>query len=222
VRAPHLARRLSLALLLAAGFTAAPARARDELPIEAGKFTLVKRESGAVDYVQRLEEGGTKLLRASYRPGLETVVYGYQVEDADRRTARAVRWSWRTIALPSGGDECVKGKQDSAAVVYLTWKRGLRWYTLKFVWSAVSRVGAICDRRRNPFVAQDTIVLASGGPLGVWRDERVDLHAAFRKHFEDGNQTADVPSFVGIAIMSDGDQTQSASGADFARFVLER
>lgn len=208
--------------MLAASLAAPPAHAGNELAIDTARFHLLKRESGRVDYVHRLEENGTKLLRASYKPPLETVVYGYQVEDADRGAARAVRWSWRALALPNGGDECAKGREDSAAVVYLTWKRGLRWYSLKFVWSAVGRVGAICDSRRNPFVAQDTVVLEAGGPLGTWKDERVDLHAAFRKHFEHGDPNADVPNFVGIGIMSDGDQTQSESAADFARFVLER
>jgi hypothetical protein len=72
------------------------------------------------------------------------------------------------------------------------------------------------------FVAQDTIVLETGGPLGVWADERIDLRGEFRRHFEGGNPNAAVPDLVGIGIMSDGDQTRSESAADYADFVLER
>jgi hypothetical protein len=207
-----------LALVSSSAMTALAA----DVPLDVTRFRIVKRDSGPVDYTSRRVENGVPILRASYRPPLETVVHGFQVADADRAAARAVRWSWRAIMLPKGGDECAKGKEDSAAVVYLTWKRGLRWYTLKYVWSAVGRLGAVCDTHRNPFLAQDTIILETGGPAGVWKDERIDLRAAFREHFEGGDRTAEVPDFVGIGVMSDGDQTQSESAADYARFVLER
>jgi len=123
--------------------------------------------------------------------------------------------------LPHGGDECKRGKADSAAVVYVSWKRGLRYYTLKYVWSAVGARGAVCDKKRNPLVAQDTIILESGAPLGEWKPVNVDLRAEFRQHFEDGAVDADVPDLFGIGLMSDGDQTESVSSADFADFTLE-
>jgi hypothetical protein len=123
-------------------------------------------------------------------------------------------------ALPAGGNECVRGKGDSAAVVYATWRRGLRYYTLKYVWTTLAKKGAVCDSKRNPFVAQDTIVLRSGGTLDVWLDEEIDLREDFRKHFEDGNPSASVPDFMGVGIMTDGDQTKSESSADFGTFLL--
>ncbi|MEO7096250.1 MAG: DUF3047 domain-containing protein, partial [Polyangiales bacterium] len=128
----------------------------------------------------------------------------------------------RAVTLPVGGDECVSGKGDSAAVVYVSWKRGLRYYTLKYVWSAVSTKGAVCDRKRNPFVAQDTVVLESGGPLREWRNVSIDLASEFRNHFAGGDATAEVPDFIGLGLMSDGDQTKSDSSADWGTFVVER
>jgi hypothetical protein len=113
-------------------------------------------------------------------------------------------------------------QDNSAAVVYVTWKRGLRYYTLKYAWSAVGERGKTCDGKRNPFVAQDTIILESGGPVGVWRDEEIDLAAEFRKHFEGNNPRTEVPDFVGIGLMTDGDQTNSPSSADYGPFVLVR
>ena len=41
-------------------------------------------------------------------------------------------------------------------------------------------------------------------------------------HFEGGKADADVPDFVGMGLMSDGDQTKSPSSADFGTFVLEK
>jgi len=159
-------------------------------------------------------------VRSRYEPGFKTAVVGYVAKDWQAR-ARGLSWRWRALTLPAGGDECRDGKGDSAAVVYVSWKRGLRYYTLKYVWSAVGKRGAVCDQKRNPFLAQDTVILESGAPLAEWKNVKLDLRAEFRKHFEGGDAGAEVPDFVGIGLMSDGDQTSSSSSADFAEFKLE-
>ncbi len=190
--------------------------------IDMKRFRLVERESGPVNYYDVVDAPDLPFIRARYRPPYKTAVLGVQIADADRKAVRHVRWMWRATALPRGGDECAAGHEDSAAVVYLTWKRGFRWYTLKYVWSAVGAKGETCARRRSPFVAQDTVILRTGGPLDSWRSEDIDLAGEFRRHFENGDSSAEVPDFVGIGIMSDGDQTESESGADYAQFVLAR
>jgi hypothetical protein len=202
--------------------TAARAAAAPAVVVDARAWRLVESESGPVNYYRVTTEGGTTFLRSRYVTPLKTAVMGWQVPDAERSKARRVSWSWRARVLPVGGDECKNGKGDSAAVVYLTWKRTLRYYTLKYVWSAVGTKGSVCDKKRNPFVAQDTVVLESGAKGEVWRRVELDLHAEFRRHFADGDQKADVPDFVGIGVMSDGDQTKSESSADFGTFVLSR
>jgi hypothetical protein len=135
---------------------------------------------------------------------------------------KKLEWSWRAIKLPEQADECNSKKGDSPAVVYVTWRRTLRWYSLKFVWSASRPRGTICDRRRNAFVAQDTVVLESGGPLGVWKRESIDLSKLFRDHFEDGDKDADIPGLIGLGVMTDGDQTKTESTGDYADFVLSQ
>jgi hypothetical protein len=198
--------------------SAAPASSTRVLPSE---WRVVERESGPVNYYAVFKDAAPPFIRAHYRPPLKTMVLGYEVPEGERRASR-VRWSWRALVLPTNANECEKGKSDSAAVVYLSWRRGLRWYTLKYVWSAAAPRGAVCESVRNPFVAQDTVILESGGPLNTWKIEHVDLKAQFRKHFADGDRDAEVPDFVGIGIMSDGDQTRSESAADYAEFSIER
>jgi DUF3047 family protein len=185
-------------------------------------FHVVARESGPVNYYRVFKDADPPFIRADYHPPYETTVVGVQVPDDDRASARALSWRWRAVTLPKGGNECQEGKGDSAAVVYVSWRRGLRWYALKYVWSAVGPKGATCDRKSNPFMAQDTVVLESGAPLNEWKTERIDLKAEFRKHFENGEASASVPDFLGIGLMSDGDQTHSDSSADYADFVLSR
>jgi hypothetical protein len=205
---------LSIALL------AADSDASELVPLPVKSFRVIERESGKVNYYTLVDDPVMPYIRARYKPPYETTVLGVQIEDADRQRARELRWSWRAITLPAGGNECADGKGDSAAVVYVSWKRGLRWYTLKYVWSSVGPKGWTCDRKRNPFVAQDTVILKTGGALGDWQSERIDLKAAFREHFCGNDPNAEVPDFVGVAIMSDGDQTKSESAADYAGFSL--
>ncbi len=218
-----IARRLAAPLLLIAiaGVNTALA-APGELAMPVAGWRLVERESGPVNYYTLNKSSAPAFIRGQYRPGLKTAVMGYQLPDDDRARAKRLRWRWRAITLPNGGNECVKGKGDSAAVIYVTWKRGLRWYTLKYVWSAVGRKGATCASKRNPFLAQDTVILESGGPLNEWKTEDIDLKAEFRKHFEDGDPNADVPDLLGVGLMTDGDQTNSPSVGDYADFVVTR
>jgi hypothetical protein len=157
---------------------------------------------------------------AAYRPPFKTAVLGYAIPEGNRRSIARIKWKWRAVVLPKGGDECTDGKGDSAAVVYVTFRRAIRWYSLKYVWSAVAKKGVSCARKRNPFRAQDTIVVDSGPPLNEWRSVEIDPDGEFRKHFEGGDPQAEVPDLVGIAIMTDGDQTASASEADYGGFSL--
>ena len=217
---PRLA--LSGSVLVAALVTTSPAPAEPDLVIDPSAWRVVKSESGPVDYYAVQTEGGTRFVHARYVPPMKTTVLGHQIPDADRQRIKKVRWTWRAVTLPNGGDECAPRRADSAAVVYLTWKRGLRYYSLKYVWSAVGEKGKVCDSRRNPFVAQDTVIVDSGGPAGVWKPVEVDLATHFRHHFEHDDPNAEVPDFVGIGLMTDGDQTESESGADYAQFVLAR
>jgi hypothetical protein len=204
---------------LAGGVASANPKAA-ELRLSLAGWRIIERESGRTNYYKVFKDEDPPFIRALYRPAYETAVLGFKIPDASRSGAKKLRWSWRALTLPQGGDECAADKHDSAAVIYVSWRRGLRWYVLKYVWSAVGTKGAVCGRKRNPLVAQDTVVLESGGPVNTWKTESLDLRAEFRKHFADGDASAVVPDLLGIGIMTDGDQTHSDSAADFAEFVI--
>jgi hypothetical protein len=213
-------RVLFVALLLAP--IAALATETSELRLDVATWRVVERESGPVNYYKVVGDPARPYIRAEYRPPYKTAVLGVRIPDEDRARAKRLRWSWRAITLPKGGNECAEGKTDSAAVVYVSWRRMLRWYAIKYVWSAVGPKGSTCDRRRNPFVAQDTVIVESGGPVGTWKDVDLDLRTEFQNHFEGGDKSADVPDLLGVGIMTDGDDTKSESAADYASFVLVR
>lgn len=222
--APHSTSRALLRAAILAGcsafFASAPAHANSSyLPLPPPAFRVVERESGPVNYYRVVGDKTGSFIAGQYRPGLKTTVLGYQLRDDDRARAKTLRWRWRAVTLPRGADGCSSGRRDSAATVYVTWKRGLRWYTLKYVWTTAGQKGSVCDRKRSPFVAQDTIVTEVGEPL-EWKIVSLDLRREYQRAFEGGNPNADVPELQGIGIMTDGDDTNSESQADYAGFEL--
>lgn len=210
-------RRIALALALCA--TGASASARP-FAVDLHRFQVLERDSGPTSYYWIVRDQEQPYIRAIYRPPLQTVTLFLDVGDDFRRGVERIRFRWRAWVLPSGGNECVPGLGDGAANVYVTWKRGLRWYSVKLVFSTEAPAGATCNVQRNPLVASDSVILHSGAPTGVWIDEEVDPDALFRAHFEGGNPDAEVPELQGIGILTDGDQTRSQSAADYAKFVL--
>jgi DUF3047 family protein len=202
-----------------AAFGNPPVGARP-FPIEVGRFQVLQRDSGPTSYYRIIEDPFGRLIRGVYEPPLETVTLFADVGDGLRNGVERIQFRWRAWVLPVGANECVPGRGDAAANVYIAWKRGLRWYSLKLAWSSGAPAGATCDRTRNPLVASDTIVLRSGAPTGVWQEEEIDPAALFRAHFEGGNPAAEVPELQGVGILTDGDQTRSLSAADYAGFVF--
>ena len=188
--------------------------------LDVHSFRVVENFSGPVSYYKIVEDPSGPFIRAAYHPPLETVTLGIEIPDQFHQRAKRLRWRWRALVLPKGGNECRDGYGDSAASVYVSWKRGLKWYSLKYVWSYDAKKGQVCDQKRNLFVVQDTVILQSGGPMNAWIDQEIDPSFEFRKHFENGDPKADVPDFLGIGLMSDGDQTNSISSADYAGFAV--
>ncbi len=184
-------------------------------PLDVRAFQVLERDSGPENYYRVVDPGAALFIRGLYAPPLHTVTLFAPVPDRFRTGVRRIRWRWRAIELPAGGNECVEGRGDSAAAVYVTWKRGLRWYSLKFVWSTAAPLGATCNSIRNPLVASDSIVLRSGGGGSRWVEEEIDPDALFRQHFG-----GEVPELQGLGLLTDGDQTRSTSVADYTGFEI--
>jgi hypothetical protein len=206
-----------LAAPLAQGGVAKPLHSH---PLGVQGLQILKRDSGPVNYYQIVDSGPAAYIHADYQAGLKTVTLFEPLPDLFRKGVKRFRWRWRALVLPQHGNECIDGKGDSAAAVYMTWKNGLRWYSLKFIWSAEAKVGDVCNKIRNPFVFSDSIILHSGQTSREWVTEEIDPNALFEKHFIDSGETTELPEFQGFGILSDGDQTHSESSADYAGFEI--
>lgn len=213
----HISSVAGLTLALVSLVAAVGHAAAQKQPLDVGGWRVIERESGPDNYYSVVNDPKQPFIQARYRPGQKTAVLGYPLDDSARASAKKVSWKWRAVSLPKGAEECVKGKGDAAAAVFLAWKRGLRYYTIKYVWTTGGVRGTSCKNKRNPFAAQDTVLLEVGGPTGTWKSEELDLEREFRSHFG-----GDPPSFLGVGFMSDGDQTRSESFGDYADFVLHR
>ena len=95
-------------------------------------------ESGHRGYYELRKDEVGSYVHAHYRVGDDATKLALVIPDADRAGRHRLTWRWRALVLPRGGDECDPRKTDSAASVYVAWRRGLRWYGLKYSWSAVS------------------------------------------------------------------------------------
>jgi hypothetical protein len=182
-------------------------------------FRVIERESGNIKYYYGVEQPDGAILHARYRPQLDSVTMGMEMPEALRSKAKRLSWRWRVQAFPVHGNDCKNGFGDSAAV-FVTFKRGLKYYVLKYIWSTEAPKGTVCDPRRSMFYARDTVVLESGGASNEWVTEELDPRAEFLKHFDPKGSLSDVPDLVGIGVMTDGDQTHSLAEADYGHFVV--
>ncbi|MCX5785309.1 MAG: DUF3047 domain-containing protein [Elusimicrobia bacterium] len=198
----------------------APAPGSREISINVSKLKVFKRNSGPVNYYKVINNPDGAYIHSAYKWPLKTAVLYYSIPKNLRGKVSKIRWKWRAVTLPNGGDECAAGRTDSAAVVYLVWRRGAYSYSLKYVWSAAGIPGKVCDYKHGIFHAQKTIIVESGQGTGDWHTMELDPAFEFRKYLAGGNAKADVPDIDGFGIMSDGDQTKSPSEADFGGFSL--
>ncbi len=217
---PHLAALLTLFAALATDGGAPPpaANGQHHVTLLPRTFKVLEQDSGPVNYYSVVTEGDTVMIHAAYKPGLATVVLAGVVPDEARKQVSRVSWRWRVHSLPKDSNDCGPGFTDSGAAVFLTFKAGAKYMILKYVWSTTGKVGSFCQSKRGWFLDRDTILLHVGGPLDVWETEEVDPRADFVKHF--GTKLEDVPEFVGVAVMTDGDQSNSVVESDYADFVV--
>jgi hypothetical protein len=161
------------------------------------------------------EENGNRFLRAEDR-GENVMLY------------KEVRWSaqeypylsfrWRIRAVPEGADERIEDRADSAAGLYLSYRRklGIVPESVKFVWSAAIAAGSAF---RRPGIGMPwTVVAGSGEPDGSWRTFVFRTEDVYRRTF--GKDPGDRP--IGIGLLSDANSTGSLAAADYDDILVYR
>jgi hypothetical protein len=174
----------------------------------------VRKDEGKRVYSVQ-DEGGRRVLRASAD---DTGIQAALQHEWNLDEYPILSWSWRPLTFPSGADERT-GANDSPLAVYLLvpYSRIRGPKAVKYIWSERVPVGTQLSSNGG---LTKVLVLRSGRPAqpGQWVDERVDALADYKRLFGE----AATPKPAGIAVLTDGDDTHSRSGGEYADFRVCR
>ena len=169
-------------------------------------------EKNAHQIYRVIEENGNRFLHAhSDSRGIEVgLVKVFRAQDTP-----VLRWRWRALRLPPGGDGRTEATNDSAAGVWVIFDNQVLPRALKYVWSTTQPVGT---RVTNPgYWRAKTVVLRSGtAHLGTWQEETVNVYQDYKAFF--GEEPGEVQ---GIAVKTSSDSTKSVAVADYDDFILQ-
>lgn len=165
-----------------------------------------------------MKEGRETFIRSVYKKGMgeaNYANYAFKKVNWDLREYPYLRWTWRIRKFPEGAKINDSKLSDAAAQVYLLCVLGRRNFVLKYFWTTSDPVGEL-KRQSNIFFGKlFGEVVRSGPPANVWKTETHDVLSDFRREFE-RDPTEPVK---GIAVLSDGDETNTDAEADFKDFV---
>lgn len=125
-----------------------------------------------------------------------------------------LKWRWRVLELPKGGDERFKETGDSAAGIYVIFEGLLNPENIKYVWSASLPLGTTT---KSPYKSETKIVVLRNqqSPLGEWVTETVNVYADYERLFE-----GEPKRVQAIGLMSDSDNTCSKAVAHYKGIVV--
>ena len=182
---------------------------------DVGKFPSgwKAREAAAEKSYLVRTEGPETYLHAESRG--DSFSIGYQISADLERTPR-LRFSWRALELPPGGNEREKKTGDSGLGVYVLFESwGIPPKSLKYVWSTTLPVGATTE---SPYSSRAKIlVLRSGAQqVGAWIEEEVNLLEDYRRLFGESVP----PKVKGLAVLTDSDNTRTRAVGDYKYFLF--
>jgi len=173
---------------------------------------------------------GTEVARAESNCGASGLVL--RLDAIDIEQTPLLSWRWRVDRGLDLLAEQTKAQDDFAARVYIMFeldpdrastlqklRHGLAKLiygetipgsALNFVWTSRLPAGTVWD---NPFVASAKMIALAQGASAGWRTETVDVAARYRELFG-----APIPPLLGLAIMSDSDNSCQSTQARFAAF----
>ncbi len=171
-------------------------------------------KSGEIPYVV-LEEAGNKFLHADDTGQAVTIVSS---KKWNVKKYPCIRWRWRVHQFPTGANERISGKRDSAASLYITFYVNFFGIprSIKYLWSNELPV---CDTFGKELGRATNTVIESGtDQKDVWVTETINIYEHYKKVY--GQAPPD--ETVGIAIRTDSDGTKTRATADYDDFVVTR
>jgi len=143
-----------------------------------------------------------------------------RVRKIDVREYPILRWRWRTVRLPAGGDSRQAATDDQAAQIYLVFPRfpaAVRSRIIGYVWDSTAPAGSVF---RSPSTRLVTYVVVRSGPgeLDRWISERRNVLEDFLRIY--GEEPTEPIEAVTIAI--DSNDTRSRAESYMGEIVFGR
>ena len=174
-----------------------------------------RKETGKSVYSVQ-EEGGQRFLRAvSRKVGIQAA---REVQSWDLTTYPILAWSWRPREFPKGADERDERRNDSVLAVYMLvpHSRVAGPKAVKYIWS--EKVPAGTHLASNGGLTQVRVLRSGTEGRGEWRQEKVNVLEDYRRYFD----AKEPPKPIGIAVLTDSDETKSSAAGDYADFKVCR
>jgi hypothetical protein len=186
------------------------------------------------DY-QLVQDNGEQVVMASTDGGASGLIARIRVKPGDRLM---LRWRWKVSSVYENGDARAKDGDDYPARIYVAFefeadKAGfferakrkaaaalfgeeLPGNALNYIWANRLEQGEIVP---NPFTDSTMMLAVESGneKAGEWATAERDIVADYRKAFG-----AEPPPLVGVAIMSDSDNTGESAKAWYGDVTLSR
>lgn len=172
-------------------------------------WTWRKRDQDKNKPYKVKEENGNKYLAADDNG--ESVILGKDVK-WNLKKYPYISFRWRARSLPEGADERFGKTVDSAAGIYVVYKKklGLIPESVKYVWSTTLPVGSTMQRSG---IGKPWMIVAESGEerLGEWHTYVFNAYEAYKKTF--GGEPPE--KAIAIGILSDANSTRSKAYADY-------
>ncbi|MCX7958726.1 MAG: DUF3047 domain-containing protein [Deltaproteobacteria bacterium] len=191
-------------------------RVNVKIPIDS-EWKRLPQYSGPDIYYKILNEDGVTFLRAHFKPEQKTTIFYRKLPKVPQKYKK-IKFKWRVYKFPEGANETIEGRMDSAASVYLFFKDGIKKYVIKYIFSMANKKGFNFRASDSNFLNKLHIVVLEDrvSEVGKWLEYEINFYDDFKKYFE----REDVPQFMGIGVLSDGDGTKKEVIADYADFIL--
>jgi hypothetical protein len=211
-----------LVLAVSAGLGARPGHPQEECVViedfrqaPVGQFPpdwKPRKESGRAVYAVQ-EEGERQFLRATAR---DIGVQAAKEVKWDLATHPVLAWSWRPRQFPKDADERT-GRNDSALAVYGIFPHSrFSVKAVKYIWS--EKVPLDTHLTSSGGLTQVRVVRSGAAAADEWVEARANVREDYRRSFKE----SEVPKPVGIAVLTDADDTHSLAVGDYANFRLCR
>ncbi|NOY64518.1 MAG: DUF3047 domain-containing protein [Nitrospirae bacterium] len=172
----------------------------------------LKERSGKAEY-RVLMDGGEKVL---FFRGMDASFSMERKIKLDVREYPYIKWRWKVMLLPEGGDVRYRGKNDQAAQVIVLFDRGR---AISYIWDTTAPEGAIMEESVPwPFSIKIKVLVVKSGVEDIrqWIIMRRNIYEDYKRLFNEE------PGVIkGVRIQINSQHTGTIGEAFFGSIIFE-